>query len=201
MARRLSGLVIIDGLDHESWPDSDEPLAQQSFPINGWILDENQPAQPFNIQPIRWGGECRVECDVTAKVIGTGQIQISGHARFYEGASEDTDDLEDERYFDFLVPKGGIPLNFPVNLSNWEEGGDYANIHFSLTNSYYEPVESTSMRSGAREESRAKAAASISAPQRRSQLESENARLKRLVADLKRSTNMKKSEGRGRRSA
>jgi hypothetical protein len=140
MQRRLAGTVIIDGTDDEWWPQSDEHVHRE-YNVQ-MILDEGQPAAVIQIQPVRWGGECRVELDLNARVVGTGQIQVEGQARLYEGTSESTGDLEDTKVVSFTVPKGGIPAHHGIHLSNTEvAGGDHAEIRISLTNSFIEPVE------------------------------------------------------------
>ena len=140
MQRRLAGTVVIDGTDDEWWPQSDK-LTHREYNVQT-ILDEGQPAAAIQIIPVRWGGECRVELDMNARVVGSGQVQVEGQARLYEGASEDTTDLEDTKTVSFTVPKGGVPAHQGINLSNSGfGGGDHAEIRISLTNSFMEPIE------------------------------------------------------------
>lgn len=137
MQRRLAGIIIIDGVDDEWWPQEDE-RGHAEVPIQ-MILDEGQPASAMEINPLRWGGECRVEVSLTAKFIGTGQVQIEGTAKLFEGTSEDTDDLEDSKDVSFVVPKSGIPAHHHIALlSRGAGGGDNASIKISVTNSFVE---------------------------------------------------------------
>jgi len=137
MARRLSGLVIVDGTDDEWWPESDEHVHRE-VPIQ-MVLGEGQPAAAIAIPDVRWGGECRVELWLTARAQQDGVVQIEGNAKLFEGTSESTADLEDEQTVAFTVPRGGIPAHHRVQLRNTETfGGDHAEIGISFTNSVIE---------------------------------------------------------------
>ena len=137
MQRRLAGILIIDGVDDEWWPQEDE-RAHAEVPVQ-MILDTGQPASYIEIPHLKWGGECRVEVSLTAQVIGTGQIQVKGEAKLFEGSSEDTTDLEDSKIVGFVVPKSGIPAHHNIALlSTGAGGGDSADIKISFTNSMIE---------------------------------------------------------------
>ncbi|MCA2685010.1 MAG: hypothetical protein IM504_19585 [Microcystis sp. M038S2] len=141
MTRKLAGLVFINGTDDENWPFDNE-LVQRSFQVQAF-LNVDQPAVALQIPDVRWGGECRVEVRVTARALGRGEIQIEGNAKFFEGTSEDTQDLEDEKVVTFLVPRNTAnnpaSTNFNIQLNNAGfGGGDHAEISFSLTNSLVE---------------------------------------------------------------
>lgn len=137
MARRLAGTIIIDGTDDEYWPKKDEKVHRQYNMET--ILTAGQPASVIETPDVKWGGECRVELKVTARVVNTGEVQIEGNAKLFEGTSENTNDLEDEKVFSFTVPKGGRPAHHRVNLKNTETGGgDHAEISLSFTNSVEE---------------------------------------------------------------
>lgn len=137
MARRLAGTVIIDGTDDEYWPQSDE-FVHKAFNVQT-VLDIGQPTSALDIEDVRWGGECRVEVRLTARVVGAGEIQIEGNAKLFEGVSEDTTDLEDQQVFSFTVARGGIAAHHTVQLrSTGAGGGDHAEIGLSFTNSLVE---------------------------------------------------------------
>ncbi|WP_143050228.1 hypothetical protein [Streptomyces sp. 2231.1] len=138
MSRSISGLVLIHGVDDENWPWADEPIDyQHSVHI---VLDQGQPAARVGIPPVRWGGECRFELDLTAQVIDArGNSQLRGVAKLFEGDSEDTTDLEDEKSFELFVPRGGRPSATTVTLNNSGlGGGDWATVQLSFTNSLFE---------------------------------------------------------------
>jgi len=137
MARRLAGTVIINGTDDETWPQSNQHTNRV---LNvEMVLDAGQPASAMDIPDVRWGGECRVELRITARVVDDKAVQIEGNAKFFEGTSENTDDLEDEKVVSFTVPKGGTPAHHNVQLRNsGTGGGDHAEIGLSFTNSVVE---------------------------------------------------------------
>jgi len=137
MQRRVAGTVIIDGTDDEIWPESDE--ATHQVRAIEMVLSSDQPAVAMDIEDVRWGGECRVEIRVTARVLDDNQVQVAGDAKLFEGTSEDTPDMEDRQVVEFIVPKGGRPAHHFVQLrSTGVGGGDHAEITFSLTNSVVE---------------------------------------------------------------
>jgi hypothetical protein len=142
MARVLDGTIFISGTDDERWPIKDEKVSI-SRAIHSVYLDRSQPAVYLDVEPVKWGGECRVEIQVEARVVDGDQIQIEGNVKLFEGISEDSEDLEEEKHVDFLVPKTTRsqpdPIHFPVSLnSRGIGGGDHAEINFSFTNRFSE---------------------------------------------------------------
>lgn len=137
MTRQVAGTVIIDGTDDEYWPQSDEKV-HRVYNTN-MVLDIGQPAQTIDIPDVRWGGECRVEVRLTARATGNGVVQIEGNAKLFEGTSEATQDLADEKVVNFTVPRGGVPAHHNIQLRNTEiGGGDHAEVGLSFTNSLIE---------------------------------------------------------------
>jgi hypothetical protein len=141
VARKLAGIVFIDGTDDENWPFDDEHVSR-SFPVNA-ALNIDQPAVALDVPDVRWGGECRVEVRITARAVGKGDIQIEGNAKLFEGTSENTSDLEDEKVVTFLVPRttqsSPNATSHKIQLrSTGTGGGDHAEIGFSLTNALIE---------------------------------------------------------------
>jgi hypothetical protein len=103
------------------------------------ILDVGQSASKLEIPDVRWGGECRVETALTARAVGRGEVQIEGNAKLFEGTSESTSDLEDDKVVSFTVPRGVTPAHHHIQLRNTETfGGDHAEIGLSFTNSIIE---------------------------------------------------------------
>lgn len=137
MARRLSGVVVVDGTDDEFWPESDEHIHKE-IPVQ-MVLDVNQPVAAIEIPDVRWGGECRVEVRLEARALADGLVQIEGTTKLFEGTSDSSQDLEDEKSVAFVVPKGGVAYYEKVQLRNTETfGGDHAEIGISLTNTLVE---------------------------------------------------------------
>ena len=129
--RRLSGHVLIQGVDDEYWPFKDETVTAHrkiESSISG-------PAVQLSVASVRWGGECRVEVDVSASLDPNQGIHISGEARLFEGTSEDSTDLEDTARIDFVV-RPDTTRNRQFYLENRESGGgDHATVRFRLSNS------------------------------------------------------------------
>ena len=133
--RRIAGTVIIDGTDDEFFSDEHGHLKQNVDAI----LNGGQPASVIKVPYLRWGGECRVELQLTAQVVQKDAVQITGTAKLFEGTSESTNDLEDTKQINFTIPKGGIPAHRQINLVSTEiGGGDHAEIRITLTNSIFE---------------------------------------------------------------
>jgi hypothetical protein len=61
---------------------------------------------------------------------------VSGAAKLYEGSSERTTDLDDEKRVVLQVPKGGVPLVHRVSLGKPKK--DRGEILICLTNSLAE---------------------------------------------------------------
>jgi hypothetical protein len=112
-----------------------------------WIGDDKQADFPFlretilategpSMTLLRWrqgfGGEERVEIDMIGSLNSTSRaclVQIA--VRFYEGATEGTNELEDSRVFETIVPLNNTS-NFDVLLANDED--DWARVIGSIAN-------------------------------------------------------------------
>lgn len=135
MSRRIAGIVIIDGVDDETFGANETTHVERTVDT---VVNSDQPISVMSVRH-GWGGECRVELELTARLIGTGTVQIEGVAKLFEGTSEDTTDLEEQKGISFIVPKGGIPAHQTIVVSNSGfGGGDSATIKCSLTNSLIE---------------------------------------------------------------
>ena len=133
--RQLSGTVRVQGTDDEWWPFSDEHV-DRTFNVNK-LLEEGQNVTIWNDLEVKWGGECRVEVDLAAQRQGD-QVTCTGQVRFYEGVTENTNDLEDVENFNFLLLKGDNPLHSVSLYNNELFGGDSANVTFNIDNWFYE---------------------------------------------------------------
>lgn len=137
MARRIAGTIIVDGTDDEPWPWSDQHI-RVSHGL-GIILDTNQPVSTNEIPHVRWGGECRVEVRLTARLIEENSCQIEANAKFFEGVTENTTELADQDTITFTVSPDGKPVHQTIQLENREAGGgDHAEIYLSFTNTFVE---------------------------------------------------------------
>ncbi len=142
MARRLVGLIIIDGTDATNWPFSDEKVFRL-HPVSTF-LDVDHSASRIKIPDFSLGSGCRIEIDLTAKIEGRGEVQVEGTGRLFEGTTENTDDnKEDEKVFNFTVPRNTVSKPnqafHKIKLRNRGIGrDDHAQVSIFLTNSIIE---------------------------------------------------------------
>src|SRR4051812_37997338 len=104
MKRRLGGVLIIDPTDHEL------PFPNEHGHLEAAIdqpLETDQGPIALRIPHLKFGGEVRIEVPLTAEAQADGTVQLSGAAKLYEGTSERTSDLDDEKRVVFKVPRGG----------------------------------------------------------------------------------------------
>ena len=134
MARQLIGNMTVHAKDDEN-VGRDEFL-DFTLPINKILSDSGQ-IETIVDGAWGWGGECRLEVKLSAQNIG-GVVSIFGDALLFEGASENTDDLDGQRSVAFQVQKTTAsnpnPTKHFVKVPNDDEGGDYADLNFSLQN-------------------------------------------------------------------
>ena len=124
----------MDGTDDEFGKDEH---VHRDFPIGDVyfdILDIDDAETQFEIPDVPWGGECRVEVQLTTQVIDTSEIEITANAKLFEGTSEWTNDLEDEDTITFKVGANDGKVSQEIRLRNTETGGgDHAEITFSFS--------------------------------------------------------------------
>jgi hypothetical protein len=102
---------------------------------NSAILSAMGIAQSVMDFEVRMGGEIRVEFIVTASLFDSrGNAMINGDLKLYEGTSESTGDLDGVRQFQLYIPAGAT-INHFVRVNNDNEGGDFATIALTVTNS------------------------------------------------------------------
>jgi hypothetical protein len=133
MARRLTASASIFGVDDETF-GSDE-YGRASFRKETTLSNSN-PQDVLSME-CRWGGECRVELDLTGQLVDNGDVRVSGKALLFEGTSENTDDLDGETNFTVVVPRGKT-ISSSQTVRNTDEGGDYAKITMTFSNSLVE---------------------------------------------------------------
>lgn len=136
MGRKVNITVFMNAVDHELFGANEKGSSTQRYSL---VIDESMPANQLEVKPLRVGGEVRVEVDLSVQIVKGTTAQVGGKARLYEGTSDDTDDLEESKEFVFLVPKGGDPKEYFVELRNRGfGGGDSASITLVATNSITE---------------------------------------------------------------
>jgi hypothetical protein len=141
MLRLLQGTVRVEGTDHEDFGANEHPHDKiRDVQI---MLETGQPEQNLTVAPVKWGGECRVEMELNARALTDGSVKVTGEARFFEGASEETGELEDTAVIDFTVPRTTAntpPRHHHVSLRNGVLIGaeDSADVFFTLSNTRIE---------------------------------------------------------------
>ena len=140
--RILSGTVLVQGTDHEDFGPNEHPGDNVRSIQSDIRIGDHERDIP--IAPVRWGGECRVEVHMNAIARDDGVIQLNGFAAFFEGSSEDTQEQEDRKVFQFEVPRttqsNPNPSRFHIPLRNATLVGaeDSADVFFTLTNTILE---------------------------------------------------------------
>ncbi len=133
MARRVTVSATINGVDHETFGANEFGRAEFTRET---ILGDAQPQNVMRMQ-CRWGGECRVELDLTGQMMDNGDVRVTGFALLFEGISDDTNDLDGRTDFTLLVPRGKTVSN-NQRVDNQDEGGDFATIDMTVNNSIVE---------------------------------------------------------------
>jgi hypothetical protein len=96
-------------------------------------LDEDQPEELIHVEG-RAGGEVRVELDMNMQLIRNNRVRIRGSTILFEGTSEENND-EDGRFDFSFVVRPGRTVSRSFRLRNTDEGGDFADISFTCSNS------------------------------------------------------------------
>lgn len=135
MTRVLVGTIKIHGKDDESGRDE----IMDHEPLNVVLnLEEGGDAKTLLAGKWRWGGECRLEALVSAQVIGDNVVAVFGDAKLYEGASENSNDLDGQESINFFIPpfssENQAQTVSDIVVNNTDEGGDYGQITFRLQN-------------------------------------------------------------------
>ena len=132
MKRKLGGIVIIDGTDHEFWADEH---GHQESPID-MPVDAGAGPVAVRVPHLKFGGEVRVEVMLTAEARTDGEVIVSGACKLYEGVSENTTNLRDEKRVALKIPRGGAPVVARVPLG--KPKSDRADILICLCNALAE---------------------------------------------------------------
>ena len=137
--RQLAGTITVDGIDHETVGKND--TIHCVFPIN-LQLNKEKPEVDLKIRHVKWGGECRVECDLKASLLANNRICITGTIKLFEGEREDTNDLEDTKKVDIEIVRGGKLVQETITVLNpGFSGSDKGTVSFALTNAIIEDDE------------------------------------------------------------
>src|SRR5688500_3626417 len=101
-ARQLVASGHLAGVDHERLA----PNEMMHLPVyNKIVLTTEEVPQSFATWKQGWGGECRIEVTLTAKLISEKRIIVDMNGKLFEGDSESTTDLAEEKTESFVVVK------------------------------------------------------------------------------------------------
>jgi hypothetical protein len=70
------------------------------------ILTQQDVPENFTTLEKGWGGECRVEVTLTARLLAQGRVLVTVNRKLFKGTDELTGDLEDEQNASEVVPRG-----------------------------------------------------------------------------------------------
>ncbi|MEL7488648.1 MAG: hypothetical protein AAGJ87_15695, partial [Pseudomonadota bacterium] len=97
--------------------------------VTGSALIEPARSHRLEIPHHRVGGELRLESDLAVSLNTTRRPSIvGGRLRFYEGASTDTNDLEDQKSFQLQTTRGFVSRGYNQLHNSGRRGGDFAEI-------------------------------------------------------------------------
>ncbi len=133
MTRRVTVSATIDGVDDETFGSNEFGHAEFTRET---ILADSQPQNLMEME-CRWGGECRVELRLLGQKLDNNDVRVTGEALLFEGTSEGTNDLDGRKAFNFLIPRGKT-ISDAQTVNNDDEGGDYATIKLTATNTIVE---------------------------------------------------------------
>jgi hypothetical protein len=124
MSRRLNGLITVNGLDRD-WPDGDDYVSR-TYRVDRRL--EDGVLTQLSIPHTKWGGECRVEIDLSVLAVkegdGAGNIKADIEARFYEGTSENTTELEDKQSRSITIARSSLEREDIALRNDDDDRGD-----------------------------------------------------------------------------
>jgi hypothetical protein len=129
--RRVTAVVSFEGQDYENFGSNEYPA-----PINTSRTIILSDALPQNLVGFvsKWGGECRAEFNLLAQRLDNSDVHLRGVLKLFEGTSEDTDDLDGIREFEFICPRSAtVPFEAFVRNDD-EDDDDWARVHVLVTN-------------------------------------------------------------------
>jgi hypothetical protein len=130
-SRRVTVSASFEGQDYEYWGSNEYPPPFST--TQTVILTNNIPQNVLYFQQ-RWGGECRAEFSLLAQRMDNDEVICRGELKLFEGTSEDTNDLDGIRSFEFPCPKKTtVPYEIFVR-NNDENDDDWAKVKILVQN-------------------------------------------------------------------
>ncbi|MER2527644.1 MAG: hypothetical protein ABTR07_06930, partial [Candidatus Competibacter denitrificans] len=100
----------LNGVDHERFAPNE--LMHKAVYAKILLTEEDVP-QSFVTWVVGWGGECRLEVELIARLLTEKRVLVTVKGKLFEGDSEATTDLAEEKSESFAVPKGQ-PIPFEM---------------------------------------------------------------------------------------
>lgn len=127
----VQGSIAIQ--DYETFGSNEHSTTQ----VWGYIVINKSspvPAQLVQLSAV-CGGEIRVELNVVVSVIDdVGNVIAAGQAKFFEGTSEGTGDLEQQKGINMLLPPGATQFSMHLWNEDEDEAEDNADITLTFSN-------------------------------------------------------------------
>jgi hypothetical protein len=125
--------AFIEFRDDEDTPFPDEHALDSKI----WRL----PVQPWDTEETifytkGWGGECRIEAKITAKLNFDRSVDVTLSGDLFEGTSESTNDRDGSGSATWRIPKDAVGEQRDLKISNTEEdeADTYAWFKLKITN-------------------------------------------------------------------
>ncbi len=121
------------GLDHETFGSNETRSTSWE---EAFLLNDQQTVLAPKIV-MGWGGECRVEISYNVQVLNDlTTIRLFGEALLFEGTSEETEELNGRKPFDYNIGSTrDVPdISLRNRVDNQSEGDDYADFTFEVRN-------------------------------------------------------------------
>jgi hypothetical protein len=129
--RRVTVAANFTGQDYETFGSNEYPA-----PFNTTQAVVLADAVPQNVMYFeqRWGGECRAVFTVLAQRLDDDGVRISGELQLFEGTSEDTNDLDGRRPFEFYCARKSTIQQEVYVRNDDENDDDWAKVQMTVSN-------------------------------------------------------------------
>lgn len=131
MARKLNISGQVKVLDDETFGKS----PSKTVPFNESITLDDDQLEEVVSKSVGVGGEVRGELEIRAQLLNSDRIRVYIDMWLYEGTSENTQDLDGEKHFNFLLlPERSVSKTDTVyNTDEWN-CDDYIRVTFTAKN-------------------------------------------------------------------
>jgi hypothetical protein len=127
----VTAVVNFEGQDYENFGSNEYPP-----PFNSSREVILSDALPQNLMSFisKWGGECRAEFTLLAQRLDNSDVHLRGVFKLFEGTSEDTNDLDGVREFEFICPRSGTVSHESFVRNDDEDDDDWGRVRILVTN-------------------------------------------------------------------